>query len=173
MDNLLDFAIHLPYLTIALIWLAILILSVLLDGLFDFLDFGDGILSVTTFSAFITIFGFVGVICTNLTLTAGITLLIATLSGLTVAIITTLTMRMMKKMTTPDTLNSTTVIGRTGTVTLPLNPPNNLGEISVPYQGESQYYTAIADTPIPLGTEVTVTQVLSPTNVKIQIKEKP
>lgn len=170
MDNLLDFAIHLPYLTIALIGLAILILSVLLDGLFDFLDFGDGILSVTTFSAFITIFGFVGVICTNLTLTAGITLLISTLSGLTVA---TLTMRMMKKMTTPDTLNSTTVIGRTGTVTLPLNPPNNLGEISVPYQGESQYYTAIADTPIPLGTEVTVTQVLSPTNVKIQIKEKP
>lgn len=155
------------FLIIGIIGITLLLISVLLDGVFDLFDLGDGPLSLTTIAGFIATFGFVGLIATSM----GASIPVASLSGALVGLMGGLgawgLSRSFKKADSTMGISVSTLEGRTATVILPIKD-GNLGEISFHSNGLNQTFSAKAKENLEVGDKVTITGVLSNSSVFVE-----
>jgi hypothetical protein len=154
--------------------LASLLLGDILDGLFDAfdLDVGGGILSAPVLGSFLAAFGFGAALImfsTGVGATAGA--LGGLASGAVVGGLALVMMRQLMDMPTDASMDTADLVGATGHVITPV-PEGGFGEVTVRHLGSAHKLNARSTSgPIPAGTAVTVTAVLSTSSVLVEATE--
>lgn len=152
----------------ALLLLA-LVVGDLIDSLFDFDFIGGDFFSFAGLAGFVGALGFTGAISLSLINSLLLAIVLGVLVGLGVgALAAWLTMRLKDATRDSDsTIRSHHLIGRTGRVIHDI-PAGGFGEIRVSVNGHPTKLNARAPEPIPAGTLIQVTAVLSPTSVMVR-----
>jgi len=157
--------VMLAFLAIGIFGVAVLLLSLLLDGIFDLFEFGDGPLSLTTISAFISVFGFSALTASSLGLgptgSAFVGIAIGFLAGFAAYLIT----RSLKGMEAQGHEESS-FVSRSAVVTIPI-PVDGFGEVAFTKGGDRITVSARASEPIPSGESVRIAAVLSSSSVLV------
>lgn len=145
----------------------LLILSLVLDGIFDAFDFGDGPLSLTTIAAFTSIFGFTAFASVG----AGIATPIAAVIGAVVGVLGGAAAwwlsRLIRSAESSTAVSGDDLVGSECSVVLAI-PAGGLGEVALTKHGERVSLSATADAPIARGTAVRVVQTLTSTSVRVE-----
>ncbi len=147
------------FLIIGIIGALLLVVSVVLDGVFDLFDFGDGPLSLTTIAAFTSIFGFASFASVG----AGT---IGAVSGLAGGAAAWWLSRLVRGAESNTAVSSDELLGAEASVVLAI-PAGGLGEIALVRHGERVSLSATAEHDIPRGSRVRVAQTLSATSVAV------
>jgi membrane protein implicated in regulation of membrane protease activity len=150
---------------LAVTGLLLLLVSVLFDGLLDIFDLDSPFLSGTALAAFLSGFGFTGMLIPESWGTAGV-LAAAAVAGLALAAGAGLGIKAMKNTQTDANVSASNVVGSIGTVTSPILV-GQYGEVSVTVVGHRMKYNALADEAIARGTSVMVTEQLSGSSVRV------
>ncbi len=114
--------------------------------------------------AFFTIFGWTGITCVEYGISSLITVIISTVAGLIMMVLTSLLFYWMAKMAESGTLKIANAIGLIGEVYLPIGANRSkMGKISIKVQGSLRELEAITDSDEDLKTQtlVKVTEVVS------------
>jgi hypothetical protein len=114
--------------------------------------------------AFITVFGWTGVLCTQNGLGNFATLGFSTLAGLVMMVLTSLLFYQMHKLAHSGTLKIKNAIGAVGEVYLPIGANrSNIGKIQIRVQGSLRELDAVTDSQddLPTSTIVKVTEIVS------------
>lgn len=156
------------FLTIGIIGIILLLISVLLDGVFEFLSAGDGPLSLTTIAAFGSTFGFGGYATIGAGGTPAVASLVGVSIGLVGGVLAWLITRFFSKATTSAAISSSTVDGTIASVILRIPGDEYYGEISFSRNGQRFSFAALAQEPIPVGSTVEVVTVLSESSVMVR-----
>lgn len=145
-----------------------LVLGDLLDGMFEGFDVDTGgLLSTEVIGAFLGAFGFGGALLRNATsLSWPLAVGGGLVAGVVVGALALMIVRMVVRMPTDETPRSADLAGKFGRVITRI-PANGLGEITVLHAGHRVKMNARASEPIPLGTDVVIIDVLSPTSVLV------
>lgn len=140
-----------PFIIVGSVGLLILLISMLLGDLFDFLDIFDGALSGTAVGSGLTVFGATGLIVTE---NGGpIWLAYAGSTVLCLAAILVLG-RVTREMQAASVQESYDVVGLSGIAVSDISP--EIGEVQLQHPREINKRLAISAEEIPAGTEVTV-----------------
>ncbi len=122
--------------------------------------------------AFFTIFGWTGIICLDNQLSTGITVVISTIAGLIMMVITSLLFYSMSKLTQSGTLKMERAIGVIGEVYLPIGANRSkIGKVSIKVQGSLRELEAISDSEEELSTS-TMIKVLEIVSAELLLVEK-
>lgn len=156
------------FLVIGIVGAVLLLISVLLDGVFDFFDFGDGPLSLTTIAAFTTIFGFASYGFVGLGLTPQVAGLLGALAGLLGGALAWWLSRVMRNAESNTAVSTAELTGQEAVVVLEVPKGRGFGEIALTRHGERVSLAATAQVRIARGTRVRITQTLSPTSVIVE-----
>lgn len=149
--------------------LASLVLGDLFDGLFEGLDLdlGGGIFSAPVLGSFLASFGFGAALIMFSTGVSATTGALGGLgSGLVVGGLALLMMRTLMDMPTDASMDAADLVGVTGTVVTAI-PATGFGEVTVRHLGQLQKLNARAAEPLPAGTPVVVTAVMSTSSVMV------
>jgi len=114
--------------------------------------------------AFFTIFGWSGITCIDNGLSSTTTLLISTIAGLLMMVLTSLLFYWMHKLAESGTLQIKNAIGVIGEVYLPIGANRSeMGKVQIKVQGSLRELEAITDeiTNLKTGTMVKVTEIVS------------
>jgi len=114
--------------------------------------------------AFFTIFGWSGITCLDNDLSTGVTLVISTIAGLIMMVLTTLLFYWMHKLAESGTLQMKNAVGVIGEVYLPIGAERSkMGKIQIKVQGSLRELEAITDETEELktGSMVKVTEIVS------------
>lgn len=156
------------FVVIGSLGLALLLLSLvlgdLLDSVFDALT-GD-IFSTAVIGGFLAAFGFGAALVqglTDSTLAAG---LVGVGAGVLVGALTVALTRLIRDGGSDATPTADDALGRAGRV-ISAVPGDGLGTVRLAIGGHTVQLNARADQPIDAGTEVHVTEILSPTAVRV------
>jgi membrane protein implicated in regulation of membrane protease activity len=141
-----------------------LVAGELVDGLLDGL--GSDILSGLAIATFLGAFGFVGALTLDATDSTGWAVGAGLAAGVVVGVGTGSATRSLMKGGDEHTVRTGRLVGISGSV-IDAIPEGGLGQITVTASGHITRLNARADEPIPSGTAVTVTEVLSPTSVRV------
>lgn len=141
-----------------------LVLGDLLDGVFDALT-GD-IFSTAVIGGFIAAFGFGGALVQDLTGSAVVGGVAGLGFGAVAAAGTVGLTRLVKDGASDATLTAADSLGRPGRVISQI-PADGLGTVRLAIGGHTVQLSARADQPVEPGTEVHVTEILSPTSVRV------
>lgn len=96
--------------------------------------------------AFFTIFGWTGVVCINNDMTTLATIVISTIAGLAMMVLTTMLFFWMHKMAQSGTLKIKNAIGVIGEVYLPIGAQRSkIGKVQINVQGSLRELDAITD----------------------------
>lgn len=155
------------FLIIGIVGAVLLLLSVLLDGIFDFFDFGDGPLSLTTIAAFTAIFGFTAFATVGAGADTALASVIGALAGLVGGVLAWWLSRAIRRAESTTAVTTTDLVGSEASVVLPI-PQGGLGEIALVRHGERVSLSATADTAIPRGARVRIAQTLTSTSVRVE-----
>ena len=160
------------FLIIGIIGLVIVGASLLfgeaLEGLFD-LDFlGGDLFSVASIAAFLGAFGFGGVISLSIVDVTWIAAVVGVLAGGTAAWGATALTRWLKRGENAATFRSDSLVGANARVITAI-PEDGYGEVRVFVGGTSRKRAARGQMAIPSGTEVWVSNILSPTAVEVML----
>lgn len=155
--------VMLAFLTVGLLGLAVLLVSLLLDGIFDLFEFGDGPLSLTTISAFISFFGFSGLTASQLGLGPTGASFVALAGGFLAGLAAWFITRSLKGMEAQGH-EENSFAGRTAVVTIPI-PEDGFGEVAFTKSGDRITTAARAAGSIPSGERVRIETVLSSSSV--------
>lgn len=148
--------------------LALLLISILLDGVFEMFDFGgDGILSVTTISAFIAVFGFAGLIANSNGASPGLSSFVGAIAGVAGAALSIYLTRLVKKIEGGSSVEESTFEGLTGVVTIPIKE-NGLGEITISTGGERHYISARCKSDVAKGEKVIIKNMINSTSAFVE-----
>jgi membrane protein implicated in regulation of membrane protease activity len=150
------------FIVIGAVGLGLVLLSLVLGDLFDGLfgsfdvEFGGGVLSTPVLGSFLASFGFGAALImfatgSNATLGA---------RGVVVGGIALVLMRSLINMPTDETVSTSGLAGSTGLVITAI-PAAGYGEVTVRHHGNQHKYNAMAAEPLPAGTRITVTDVVS------------
>jgi membrane-bound ClpP family serine protease len=157
------------FLVIGGVGLFLLAASLLLDGLFDSLG-ADGFISGPAVAAFVTAFGFGGAIASYMGFSGGLIVLAGSLSGVVCGLAASFLARAAMNMSTDLTPSVDHMVGLTGVVVSEV-PAGGFGEVSVSLGGQPVKLSARSTTaPLPAGSPVRVTAVLSPTAVLVDLE---
>lgn len=169
LDRLLDGSLVSggAFLTIGVIGAILLLISLLLDGVFDFFEFGDGPLSLTTIAAFTTIFGFTAFGFVGAGLSSPIAGLLGAVAGLLGGVVAWLLTRAMRKAESSTAISTADLQGLEGVVVLRVPGGSGFGEIALTRSGERVSLSATADHPIARGVRVVIAATLTPTSVLV------
>lgn len=159
------------FLLIGVIGAVLLLISLLLDGVFDFFDFGDGPLSLTTIAAFTTIFGFASFGFIGAGLSAQLSATFGAGAGAIGGAVAWWLARSLRDETSNTAVSTSTLVGATAAVVLAIPGGSGVGEISLTRHGERISLTASAKTPIARGDRVTIIETLTPTSVLVEPAE--
>ncbi|HHV22440.1 MAG TPA: hypothetical protein GXZ30_13050 [Propionibacterium sp.] len=149
--------------------LVAVVIGDLFDGLFDFGDVGGDFFSLAGLAGFIGALGFTGAIVLSLAASLVLALIVGAVVGLGVgALAAWLTMRLRDPSRDSDsTVRSHHLIGAVGRVIHPI-PEGGFGQIRVSVHGHPTMLNARADEPIAGGRLIQITEVLTPTSVKVR-----
>jgi len=153
------------FLALGVLGVALLVISMLLDGLFDIFEFGDGPLSLTTISAFVSLFGFGGLTASASGLGSTASTFVGVAVGLLAAIAAYFITRSLKSMEGQGHEESS-FSGRTAVVTIPI-PVDGYGEIAFTKGGDRITRAARAHEPLASGVRVRIDTVLSSSSVLV------
>lgn len=160
------------FLIIGIVGAVLLLISVLLDGLFDIFDFGDGPLSLTTIAAFTTIFGFAAFAAIGVGASTGVAATIGALAGVAGGAAAWWLSKVIRNAESNTSVASSELVGTEAGVVLAI-PEGGLGEIALTRHGERVSLSATALTAIPRGARVRITQTLSATSVVVEPVTEP
>ena len=157
-----------PFLVVGAIGLLLLLVSLvlgdLLDGVFDALT-GD-IFSSAVIGGFVAAFGFGAALVQDLT-GSGVVGGVAGIGfGVVAAAGTVGLTRLVKDGASDGTLTAGDSLGRSGRVISAI-PAGGLGTVRLAIGGHTVQLSARSDQPVEPGTEVHVTEILSPTSVRV------
>lgn len=155
------------FLIIGIIGALLLIVSVLLDGIFEVFDFGDGPLSLTTIAAFTAIFGFSAFAMVGAGATPTIAGLVGAVAGVVGGAAAWWLSRLVRSAESNTSVSSEDLLGAEASVVLAI-PEGGLGEVALVRHGERVSLSAAAATAIPRGTRVRVTLTLTATSVVVE-----
>jgi len=142
---------------------ASLLVGDVLDGLLDAVDAGGGWLSAPAIGGFLAAFGFAAALAEP-SLGTGAAAGVGTGAGIVVGAGVAALTRALLRMRTDPTPRTADLVGRVGEVLLPVGPAR-LGRVRVTHLGQQLQLSARADEAIPVGRQVVVVEVLSPTAV--------
>ncbi len=152
------------------IGIAILLLSIVLGDLFDgalsFLDVGSDFLSSAALGGFLGAFGFAGAIGLDATDNVTAAVGIGFVAGLAIGAGAGWASSQLQRGGDESNVRTSTLTGRTATV-LNAIPADGHGEVTIGVAGHITKLNARAAEPIPAGTPVTITAVLSATSVLV------
>lgn len=160
------------FLVIGIIGAVLLLISLLLDGIFEAFDFGDGPLSLTTIAAFATIFGFASFASIGAGASTSIASLVGAGAGLVGVGITWWLTRVIRGAESNTAVSSDELVGAVGSVVLAI-PEGGLGEIALVRHGERISLAASSSNAIARGVSVRVIQMITSTSVLVQPTEIP
>ncbi len=155
------------FLVIGIVGAILLLVSVLLDGIFDLFDFGDGPLSLTTIAAFTAIFGFTAFATVGAGGDTALAAVIGAVVGLLGGVLAWWLSRAIRRAESTTAVTSTELVGSEAAVVLPI-PAGGLGEVALVRHGERVSLSATADAAIPRGARVRIAQVLTSTSVRVE-----
>lgn len=155
------------FLVLGIIGAILLLLSLLLDGLFDIFDFGDGPLSLTTIAAFTTIFGFTAFALVGSGLDTPIAGVLGAVAGLLGGFVAWWLARVMRNAESTTSVTTSELRGLEGLVVLAIPGGPGFGEVALTRHGERVSLAASAAHAIPRGTRVTIIETLTPTSVLV------
>jgi membrane protein implicated in regulation of membrane protease activity len=152
---------------IAVLGLVILLFSFFLDGIFEIFDFGDGPLSLTTMSAFATVFGFSGIVALSL----GASVPVAVAAGAAIGLLGGLgawaLSNSLKNSDSTSSVSTETLNDQLATVILNI-PAKGVGEIAFSRHGLRHTFAAYSDEPISIGEKVRIIHALSGSSVQVE-----
>lgn len=158
----------LAFLCLGVIGAVLLIISFILDGIFDAFDFGgDGPLSLTTIAAFVSIFGFSALAASSSGLNSNWASLVGAAVGVAGSAGAFVLTRSMKNIEAPSREESS-LAGLYGIVTTPI-PSGGLGEVAIMQSGDRIHMSARAEGPVPTGKKVLIESVISSGSVFVSI----
>lgn len=152
---------------IGAVGVVLLIISVLLDGVFDLFDFGDGPLSLTTIAAFTTIFGFTAFASIGSGATPTAAVVIGAIAGVIGGAIAWWLSRVIRKAESTTAVTASELVGSEAAVVLAI-PAGGLGEVALVRHGERVSLAATADRAIARGVQVRIVQTLTSTSVLVE-----
>lgn len=122
--------------------------------------------------AFFTIFGWTGIICIDNQLSNTITIIISSIAGLIMMVLTSLLFFWMNSLAESGTLKIKNAIGSIGEVYLPIGAKrSSIGKIQIKVQGSLRELEAITDNEEELAT-TTIVKVLEVVSSEILLVEK-
>lgn len=154
------------FLLIGIVGALLLIISVVLDGIFDVFDFGDGPLSLTTIAAFTALFGFAAFAAIGAGASTPVAGAIGAVAGVIGGAVAWWLSRLIRSAESSTAVTADELVGAEASVVLAI-PAGGLGEIALVRHGERVSLSATAETEIARGARVRVTQTLSATSVKV------
>lgn len=155
------------FLIIGIIGALLLIISVVLDGIFEVFDFGDGPLSLTTIAAFTAIFGFSAFAMVGAGATPSIAGVVGAVAGAAGGAVAWWLSRLIRSAESNMSVSSEELVGAEASVVLAI-PAGGLGEVALVRHGERVSLSATAAGPIPRGTRVRVVQTITATSVLVE-----
>lgn len=156
------------FLIIGIVGAVLLLVSIMLDGIFEVFDFGDGPLSLTTIAAFTAIFGFSAFAAVGGGVPASVASIIGAVAGLIGGALAWWLSRLIRSAESSTTVSSDELIGGEASVVLGI-PAGGLGEVALVRHGERVSLSATADAAIPRGARVRIVQTLSATSVRVEL----
>ncbi|HUH52935.1 MAG TPA: hypothetical protein VLZ31_02685 [Microbacteriaceae bacterium] len=156
------------FLIIGVIGAVLLLISLLLDGIFDFFDFGDGPLSLTTIAAFTTLFGFTAFGLVGAGASTPVAAALGALAGVIGGAFAWWLARLMRKAESTTAVTSAELKGLEAVVVLEIPGATSYGEIALSLYGERVSLTASAANRIARGERVTIVDTLTPTAVRVE-----
>lgn len=155
------------FLIIGVVGAVLLLISLLLDGIFDALDFGDGPLSLTSIAAFTAIFGFTAFASVGAGVATPIAALLGGLAGVVGGAAAWWLSRLIKGAESTTAVSGDELVGATAAVVLAI-PASGLGEVALTRHGERVSLAASAEVPIARGEAVRIVQVITSTSVRVE-----
>jgi len=153
---------------IGVVGAVLLLIGVLLDGVFDFFDFGDGPLSLTTIAAFTTIFGFASFGFIGAGVSAPLSGMFGALAGLLGGAFAWWLSRSLRSEHSNTAVSTSTLTGSEAVVILAIPEGGRLGEVALTRHGERFTLSATANEAIPRGARVRITAMLTATSVTVE-----
>lgn len=154
------------FLLIGIIGGVLLLISLVLDGVFDAFDFGDGPLSLTTIAAFTSIFGFTAFATVGAGLSPGLGSLFGALAGFIGGALAWWLSRLIRSAESTTALRGDELVGSEASVVLAI-PAGGLGEVALSRHGERVSLAATSDTQIARGSRVVIDQTITATSVRV------
>lgn len=155
------------FLVIGLIGVILLIISLVLDGIFEAFDFGDGPLSLTTIAAFTAIFGFTAFALVGAGLSTPSAGALGALAGVIGGAIAWWLSRLIRSAESSTAVTGEELVGSEAHVVLAI-PAGGLGEVALVRHGERVSLSASADVAIARGAAVLITHSITPTSVRVE-----
>ena len=157
-----------PFLVIGLVGLALvgvsLVLGDVFDGVFDVLA-GD-VFSSAVIGGFVSAFGFGAALMEAIGTPTFVSVLVGVGAGAVVGWLAAWLTRLVKDGSSDATLTPEDALGRSGRVITSI-PSDGYGTVRLLIGGHSVQLNAKAEAPVEPGTEVHVTEILSPTAVLV------
>ena len=145
--------------------LSSLLLGGVLDGLFESVDLGSGLFTAPVIGGFLAAFGLGAALTVTALGTLG-AVAVGVGGGVVVGGAAALLTRSLMRMRTDRTPQTRDLVGRSGTVLLPVRP-DSYGRVAVAAHGQRLQLSATADTEIAAGDRIVVVEVTSPTSVVV------
>lgn len=155
------------FLVIGIVGVVLLIISLVLDGIFEAFDFGDGPLSLTTIAAFTAIFGFTAFALVGAGLSTPAAGALGALAGAIGGAIAWWLSRLIRSAESSTAVTGDELVGAEAHVVLAI-PAGGLGEVALVRHGERVSLSATADVAIPRGSTVRISHTITPTSVRVE-----
>ena len=160
------------FLIIGIVGGVLLLISILLDGIFDAFDFGDGPLSLTTIAAFTAIFGFTAFALVGAGLPAALAGGLGAVAGVIGGAAAWWLSRAIRSAESSTAVTGEELVGSSASVVLAI-PAGGLGEVALVRHGERVSLSATAESAIPRGALVRITQTITATSVRVEAAPAP
>jgi hypothetical protein len=171
MDNVERGPTVVTFMIVAVAGLAVLVLSAVVDGVGDALDFGgggSGLISGASIGGLISGIGFGGFLGITLSDTVWVIALISGGTGLAVAAAAAIWYRWLQRAQGDEKdLAMSGIVGTEGAIRTVSQEDPAMGTVAVTYLGASRTMQAIADEPLKRGQVVTVTHLVDPETVRV------
>ncbi|MGO3146337.1 MAG: hypothetical protein ACTIJ6_01530 [Leucobacter sp.] len=155
------------FLIIGIVGGLLLVISLLLDGIFDAFDFGDGPLSLTTIAAFTAIFGFTAFALVGAGLSTPVAGALGAVAGVLGGAAAWWLSRLIRSAESSTAISGDELVGAHANVVLGI-PAGGLGEVALVRHGERVSLSASADVAIPRGAHVRIIQTITATSVRVE-----
>lgn len=156
------------FLLIGIAGAVLLLISLLLDGIFDAFDFGDGPLSLTTISAFTAIFGFSAFALVGAGVAPPLAGTLGAVAGMIGGGLAWWLSRFVRSAESSTAVSSGELAGLEASVVLAIPGGSRFGEIALTRHGERVSLSACAKLPLERGARVRIVESLTPTSVLVE-----
>ncbi|MGJ3507758.1 NfeD family protein [Enemella sp. A6] len=159
------------FIALGVIGVVLLVLFLVIGEVGDFLHAfegpGGGYFSGGALAGFLGALGFIGAITLSATESTGIATGAGVAGGLLMALLVGWLTNKLRTGNDGGTVRTGSLVGQVATVLNPI-PESGYGEINLVVGGHITRLNARALEPVPVGTEVVITTVLSPTSVMVE-----